>query len=105
MIKTNIYPEYLIPMALRQLVNIANITKRNLTIRNTNINTCNQCKHFIPPALSNYPYEPFENDMEGKCKLFGEKNPVTGHIKYDLAIDCRYDNQKCGINAEYFKAT
>jgi hypothetical protein len=33
---------------------------------------------------------------------FGEKNMITGKIKYDYAIDCRNDVSKCTKIARYF---
>ena len=64
---------------------------------NTNIPFCINCIHFIKDKTNNA-----EN---GKCKLFGTIDPITGYINYQYASMCRKDiNNMCGIQAKYFRA-
>ena len=39
-----------------------------------------------------------------KCTQFGIRNLITGRIKYDLAIDCRNDCNKCGNIGKFYKS-
>ena len=44
---------------------------------------------------NNYPYDPCPDDnIEGRCKKFGEINSITGMIEYDFARHCRIDDLK-----------
>jgi hypothetical protein len=56
---------------------------------------CKTCIHFLPD----------ENiqrcDEFSRCKLFGEKNVVTGEIKYKLANICRMYDDYCNITGRY----
>lgn len=80
-------------------------------IKNTDMPSCVNCVHFIEPIA-----ELKWNDKSelvsvrvgqlGKCKLFGDKNLVTGKIDYKSALDCRHDspeNKLCGIDGKYFE--
>ena len=59
--------------------------------------------HFIEHK-NNYPYDPLPNDkLYSKCNKFGEINFITGSIDYDLAKNCRDDNNKCGKNGSEYK--
>ncbi len=73
-------------------------------IRNKKLPICSECIHFIEHT-NNYPYDPtLSNQQYGKCNKFGEVNMITGLIEYDLASDCRLDNNKCGkFASEYSK--
>jgi hypothetical protein len=58
--------------------------------------------HFIEHT-NNYPYDPIPNNEQyGKCKKFGEINMITALIDYDLANDCRLNDNKCGKFASEF---
>ena len=57
--------------------------------------SCVKCIHF----LNDYP----ENVHLGKCKLFGEKNLVTGKINYQFAEICRANNNMCMSDGFYYK--
>jgi len=62
---------------------------------------CDDCIYFgnfIPIEGTN----DFEYSNIGVCMKFGEKNMITGKIKYDSAIDCRTDVSKCTKFARYF---
>jgi hypothetical protein len=39
----------------------------------------------------------------GKCKLFGNKNLVTGNIEFDYAYTSRIYAYDCGMDAKNFK--
>lgn len=41
--------------------------------------------------------------MYNKCSKFGEKNIINGKIEYDIARDCRKDEEKCGNEGKYFE--
>jgi hypothetical protein len=57
---------------------------------NSNLPSCINCSNYV------------EDKKYGKCKLFGEKNMITGEIKYLDAIYCREDPQLCGKNAKNY---
>jgi hypothetical protein len=74
-----------------------NLTTGNSFIRNKNFPTCINCLYFIEDK-TNYPYDSIPNDEKyGRCKKFGEVNLITGIIDYDLASNCRLNDNKCGI--------
>jgi hypothetical protein len=65
-------------------------------IRNKNLPICCNCLHFIEHT-NNYPYDPLPSDKTyGRCKKFGEVNMITCEIEYDLARNCRLNDNKCG---------
>ena len=67
-------------------------------INNINLPLCINCIYFIKDH-SNYLHESLEHDKKyGKCKLFGEKNLITGEIDYFYTSYCRADSKLCGIN-------
>jgi hypothetical protein len=59
---------------------------------NSRLPLCTNCIHFINNIGTNY----------GKCKLFGEKNKITGEIKYLYASYCREYSELCGKNATFY---
>jgi len=71
-------------------------------IRNTELPICSNCVHFIEHT-NNYPYDAKpSNERYGKCKKFGEMDMITGIIHYDLASNCRLNNNQCGKLASEF---
>jgi hypothetical protein len=66
-------------------------------IQNINIPTCRNCIHYKPSFLNE-----FSSDLN-KCEFFGEKNILTGKIKYDYADLCRKNEDKCGHIGKYFE--
>lgn len=56
---------------------------------------CKKCIHFLPHEHLKH------NDEFARCKLFGEKNVVTGEIKYKYADMCRLNNDQCNITGKY----
>lgn len=68
-------------------------------IKNVNTPSCVNCVHFIKKETT------FETGFDvrfGRCKLFGDKDAVTGEIKYNFASLCRYDDSFCKTNGIYF---
>ena len=61
-------------------------------IKNLNNPSCKNCMYFY--SNINYRYS--------TCKLFGNKNIITDEIIYDLAIETRNNENKCGIKGKYF---
>ena len=73
-----------------------------LFIRNINILVCINCMNFIKDT-NNYPYDPPPSDTKyGKCKVFGQKNFITGEIEYDYAYNCRTNDKQCGQNGKNY---
>ena len=66
-------------------------------IRNAEFPICSNCLHFIEPTNTN-PYDGY------RCKKFGEMNLVTGEIRYELAANCRLDDDMCGEEGEEYSA-
>lgn len=64
-------------------------------IVNYNLPVCKNCMHFMKSKhMDDLSY--------GVCKLFGQKNIVTGEIKYKYADMTRMSEKFCGINGKYF---
>jgi hypothetical protein len=75
---------------------------KKIFIRNKELPICSKCLHFIEHT-NNYPYDPIPSDKQyGRCKKFGEINMITGEIEYDLAINSRLDDNKCGYFGSEF---
>ena len=68
-------------------------------IKNMDYPICKTCIHFLTEK------RPTGSEEFGKCKLFGEKNILTGEIKYDYAELCRLNNNKCNITGNYYEST
>lgn len=56
---------------------------------------CKDCAHFLPNKD--------RTDEFGKCRLFGDKNIVTGETKYNYADLSRLNNDLCNITGKYFE--
>lgn len=65
------------------------VIKKIPIIINSNLPSCINCSHFI---------EDKQNLKDGKCKLFGQKDIITGKIDYLYSLYCREDEQLCGKN-------
>ena len=65
-------------------------------IKRLNSPECRNCKHFMPKkgALEEYEY--------GRCSQFGEKDVVTGKIKYKYASVSRILSWECGEKGKYY---
>ena len=61
-------------------------------IKNMNYPVCKDCVYFIPDKSITF----------SKCSFFGEKNVITGDIKYDFADLSRM--YKCGESGKYYKS-
>jgi len=68
-------------------------------IKNMNLPSCRNCVY----------YKPYTLDLDytsklSKCEKFGEKDIITGEIKYnDYADLSREDYSKCGKEGKYFE--
>jgi len=65
------------------------------TIKNSQAPICQNCVHYqanLAPSLS-------------KCSHFGNKNIITGEIKYDYADLSRMDENSCGLEGKYYNET
>lgn len=74
-------------------------------IRNTNVRICIGCENYVlKPNSTTYDYynKYVDHNTAGRCKLFGEKNMLSGETIYDYALDCRRDTNKCGIDAKHY---
>lgn len=65
----------------------------------TNRNICIKCSHFSKP-FNRLASEA----LDGKCKLFGTQNVVTGELEYDYAFECRRNILKCGMEAKFYRS-
>jgi hypothetical protein len=54
------------------------------------VKLCKTCKHFVPDSKL------FSNFQYGKCRLFGEIDPVTGETKFNYASLVRKYENECG---------
>ena len=70
-------------------------------IQNIEYPFCVNCIHFLD-HIGEYPYTRV-NNINGRCKIFGKANLITGLIKYESAIDCRHDDDKCGIEGQEYE--
>jgi len=70
-------------------------------IENNNLPPCINCIHFIEYKNKNSLLDDISS--YGKCKLFGEKNIVSGQINYSFASFCRDNNKQCGLDGKYFE--
>ena len=66
-------------------------------IKNMYAVPCTKCTHFIE-----HPFLDPEESNFGKCRLFGEKDVVTGKIDYMYAYICRKDRSMCGVPALHY---
>jgi hypothetical protein len=76
---------------------IANQLIRNSRqiIRNNKLPSCSSCVFYKETILAN-------KKKEILCTKFGVKNLITGSVHFDKVYDARLDNDKCGVNGEYF---
>ena len=64
-------------------------------IKNAEAAVCKNCAYFQEPKKP-------QSLLMGKCTKFGEKNIVTGAIKYLLAQEIRADEDLCGKRGIYY---
>lgn len=62
-------------------------------IRNMDYPVCSKCVFFIPPA---------SKKSLVYCSKFGEKNLLTGEIKYENVAIARLQTNLCGEKGVYF---
>ncbi len=71
-------------------------------VKKSTVKPCVECVHFIKDTIYGKYDEP-DDENNGKCKIFSEINVVTGQIKHDYALQCRYDNSLCGMDGKHFR--
>ena len=71
------------------------IIPKNQIIKNLINPICKECIFF----KNQHSYQ----IMFSNCMKYGEKNVITGEIKYDTVNSCRTDAAKCGINGHGFE--
>ena len=69
------------------------IVRKNMYI------SCKNCVHFRPRRF-NTEKSVF---LLGKCSRFYEEDMTQKSIVYELATECRNDEEKCGKEAKYFE--
>ena len=72
-----------------------------LFIKNQNLPTCVNCKHYQIPVK--YYKDGKIYNINGKCSIFGEKNLETGELIYNDSLDCRLNDRLCTTKAIYFE--
>lgn len=83
---------------LLSLFSILNIAKGETSIKNIHIPACKNCIYYKPDPNYSTLY-----NSHYKCKMFGEKDLVTGEITYYQSNYCREKESMCGIEGKYFK--
>lgn len=73
------------------------VQKRGLSIKNEKLPQCIDCAYFIKSTHNNDKIQEFS-----KCRAFGEKNVISGIIRYDYAEIARDNASKCGIDGKKF---
>ena len=68
------------------------------TIKDINYPSCYNCVYYKPSFFST-DY----GSSTSKCEKIGEKNIITGDIKYDYVSICRTNELKCGKKGKYFE--
>ena len=74
---------------------LANLPKQ--FIKNAKMPVCKQCSFFVLHTVAKHKYD------LGLCKKFGEKNILSGEIKYFLASANRNDTNRCGLSGIYYE--
>ena len=75
--------------------------QEKIFIKNMKIPICINCRHFLQYDVKG---SNIEENKYGKCKLFGTKDVITGHIEYYFASTCRSEYAgACGIEGKYFE--
>lgn len=64
-------------------------------IKNAEAAICKKCAYFREPKSP-------QSILSGKCTKFGEKNIITGSIKYLFAQEIRADEDLCGKRGIYY---
>jgi hypothetical protein len=71
---------------------------KNQFIKNVELPVCKTCVHFKPYDANELNYN------LGTCGKFGNKDIVSGEIKYVFAKSCRIDDDQCGKNGTHFES-
>lgn len=87
-------------------VSIGIIRFQSNYIRNKNVKICLGCENYytIQPNKNAYDYyqSNIDHNTAGRCRLFGETNILSGETVSDYALDCRRDENKCGVDAKHY---
>jgi hypothetical protein len=67
-------------------------------ILNSGLPECCKCKHFIPYNSKELNY------TLGKCRIYGQKNIVSGEIEYEFADHCRQNIGQCTKHGFHYEA-
>lgn len=67
-------------------------------------NPCLTCVNYVAHKYGN-PYDEIYayKTKLGKCSLFKKQNLVTGEVEHDVAISCRTDESKCGVEGRFHR--
>jgi len=65
-------------------------------IRNDHIPNCKNCYYFERHELNK------DNFDLGRCRMYGEKDIVSGEITYEYAVHCRKNDAQCGKEGIHF---
>jgi hypothetical protein len=68
-------------------------------IKNKEYPVCAQCCHFLSTDEL-WKVSPYSK--QATCRLFGEKDVVTGVIDYKYATSCRSFDTLCGLDGKHF---
>ena len=66
-------------------------------IQNIKSPICNTCKYYKPFTI----FKNSDNLKYSLCMRYGEKNIITGEVKFEFAGNVRKDEKKCGSNGIY----
>jgi hypothetical protein len=66
-------------------------------IKNYEKPICVNCKHYITETYNDF------SSSQNKCCIFGNKDIHSGDIRYEYVGECRKDEEKCGIDGQYFE--
>ena len=64
-------------------------------IKHSDLPICLHCLYFTRPTELQKEYRD-DYELYGRCKKFGKLNLITNEIEYDVARNCRLDDEKCG---------
>ena len=68
-------------------------------IQNFKSPICQTCKYYKPFSIFGHK----DNYEYSRCMKFGEKNIITGELKFEFAKNIRRDGNKCGPNGTLYE--
>jgi hypothetical protein len=78
------------------------IKKNNVYIKNSDNPICINCDYYKERVQLD-PYDNYPTGYKSQCKKFGVINLVTGDVEYENPINCRNNDNMCGISGKYFE--